>query len=73
MQARYTMAQAAVKIGVHKMTLYRWEKSGKVRAAKRLARTNERIYTDEDIELIIRWKEAVIDPAEAAAHATDAA
>jgi DNA-binding transcriptional MerR regulator len=67
------MAEAAAKVGVHKMTLYRWEKSGKIRPAKRLARTNERIFTDEDIEQIIRWKETVIDPADAAAHATDAA
>jgi DNA-binding transcriptional MerR regulator len=69
--AKHSMAAAAQRIGVHKMTLYRWEKSGKIRPAKRLARTNERVFTDEDIEQIIRWKELVIDPAEA--DAIDAA
>ena len=56
------MGEAAEKIGVHKLTLYRWEKSKKVPPAKRYARTNERVYTDDDIQAILEWKDKVIDP-----------
>ncbi|HEX8620948.1 MAG TPA: MerR family transcriptional regulator [Allosphingosinicella sp.] len=61
------MKIAAAKIGVHKLTLYRWEREGKIPPAKRYARKNERVYTDEDIQRIIAWKDAIVDPAKASA------
>jgi DNA-binding transcriptional MerR regulator len=64
MSNRYNMKKAAELIGVHKLTLYRWEKAGKVPRAKRFARKNERVYTDEDIARIKEWKDRIIDPAE---------
>jgi len=63
----YSMKDAAKKIGVHHMTLYRWEKARKVPLPKRLVRTNSRIYTDDDIKAIKEWMERVVDPNEIAA------
>jgi DNA-binding transcriptional MerR regulator len=60
------MKQAAEQIGVHKLTLYRWEREGKIAPARRYARKNERVYSDEDIARIIAWKNATIDPSEIA-------
>jgi DNA-binding transcriptional MerR regulator len=62
---RHSMKKAAEQIGVHKLTLYRWEREGKIPPAKRYARKNERVYSDEDIARIIAWKNEIIDPAEA--------
>lgn len=59
---KYTMAQAAKKLGVSKSSLFRWEKTRKIAAPKRLARTNARIYTGDDIETIREWMERTIDP-----------
>jgi excisionase family DNA binding protein len=64
---RYSMKEAARQIGVHKLTLYKWEREGKIPPAKRYARKNERVYSDEDIARIIAWKDAIVDPAEAVA------
>jgi predicted site-specific integrase-resolvase len=61
MSGRYSMKQAATKIGVHKLTLCRWEREGKIPPAKRFARKNERVYTDEDIQAICEWKDRIID------------
>jgi DNA-binding transcriptional MerR regulator len=57
------MLQAAKAIGVHKLTLYRWEKEGKITPAKRFARNNSRVYTDEDIARILEYKDKTVDPA----------
>jgi excisionase family DNA binding protein len=67
MSGRYSMKQAATALGVHKLTLYRWEREGKIPPAKRFARKNERVYTDEDIQAIREWKDKIIDPAQSAA------
>lgn len=67
MSGRYSMKEAAARIGVHKLTLYRWEREKKIAPAKRYARKNERVYSDEDIQRIIAWKDAIVDPAEASA------
>lgn len=64
MSGIYSMKQAAEKIGVHKLTLYRWEREGKIQPARRYQRKNERVYSDEDIARIIEWKNATIDPSE---------
>lgn len=65
MSGRYGMKEAADQLGVHKLTLYRWERQGKIAAPKRFARNNARVYSDEDIEKIRDWKDRTIDPAEA--------
>jgi DNA-binding transcriptional MerR regulator len=62
------MKDAAKKIGVHYMTLYRWEKNKKIPSPKRVARTNARIYTDTDIAMIKEWPERVIDSGETLAQ-----
>jgi excisionase family DNA binding protein len=64
----YSMKDAAKKIGVHHMTLYRWEKANKIPLPKRLMRTNARIYTEEDIAAIKEWMEQIVDPAQIAAQ-----
>lgn len=64
MADRYSMKDAAKKIGVHYMTLYRWEKAGRIPPPKRIARTNARIYMDADIAFIKEWAERIIDPSE---------
>lgn len=61
MPGRYSMKQAATQIGVHKLTLYRWERGGKIPSAKRFAHKNERVYTDEDIQAIREWKDKIAD------------
>jgi DNA-binding transcriptional MerR regulator len=68
MASGYSMKDAAKKIGVHYMTLYRWEKNRKVPPPKRIARTNARIYTDADIAVIKEWADQVIDPGETLAQ-----
>lgn len=67
MSGRYTLNEAAQKIGIHKITLYRWEKQGKIKPPKRLARNKERIFTDEDVALILEYKDRIIDPSQTAA------
>jgi excisionase family DNA binding protein len=62
MTMRYTMKEAAQQLGRHKLTLYRWEKERKIPKAKRFARNNARVYTDDDIEQIRRWMDATVDP-----------
>ena len=66
MSGIYSMKQAAERIGVHKLTLYRWEREKKIAPARRYARKNERVYSDEDIAKIIEWKNATVDPSEGA-------
>jgi len=70
MDNKFTMSQAAKELGVAKSTLYRWEKAKKIAAPKRLARTNERIYTKEDIEKIREWKDKTVEPPSAPKNAS---
>lgn len=49
----YNIKQAAALIGRSALTIKRWEREGKIPRAKRDASTNYRIYTDEDIKMII--------------------
>lgn len=58
MQKLYSLREAAKKVGVVKMTLYRWERLGKVQAPKRLVRSNKRLYTDADIKRLIKFRDA---------------
>lgn len=48
------VSEAAELLDIHASTLKRWERDGKIPKAKRAARTNRRIYTEEDIEEIKR-------------------
>lgn len=55
--SRYTLTQVAEMVSIHKQTIYRWEKAGRIPQVKRLARTKERIYTDEDVEKIKEYRD----------------
>jgi excisionase family DNA binding protein len=44
--ARYTVVEAARRLGVSKDTLLRWEKQKKIPAAPRLRRSGHRVYDD---------------------------
>jgi excisionase family DNA binding protein len=57
---RYNLSKVAEMVGVHKLTIYRWEKAGRIPAVKRLARTKERIYYDADIERIIEYRDRTV-------------
>ena len=62
----FTMGKAAKLIGVHKMTLYRMEKTGKLAAIgvklRRLRHgTRERQISREQIETIKRYREEIND------------
>jgi excisionase family DNA binding protein len=55
--SRYTLTQVAEMVSIHKQTIYRWEKAGRIPQVKRLARTKERIYTDEDVDKIKEYRD----------------
>ena len=67
MEDKFTMIQAAGKIGVTKNTLYRWEKEGRIVRAKR-DRNNFRVYTSDDINKIKEWKDRITDPSDQVAE-----
>ncbi|MFH2138158.1 MAG: MerR family transcriptional regulator [Candidatus Omnitrophota bacterium] len=58
MNERMSITEAAQRIGVTPKTIMRWEKSGKVKKAKRDWRS-WRFYTIEDMEVLRNFKEAV--------------
>lgn len=62
MDGRYSMGEAAKKIGVHKLTLYRWEKEGKIPLPPRIKRNNQRVYTDDYITRVRAWKDETVQP-----------
>ena len=62
MSDTFSLTEVAQKLGVTKMTIYRWERQKKVPAPKRLVRTNKRIYTQDDVARLIDFRDAVIDP-----------
>jgi excisionase family DNA binding protein len=57
--ARYTVVEAARRLGVSKDTLLRWEKQKKIPAAPRLRRSGHRVYDDA---LIARVQKEYSDP-----------
>ncbi len=69
MAERYTLKQVAKMIKVHYITIYRWEKRGLVAGPKRLARTKERVYFDEDIARLTAFRDRLIDPTDPVDHA----
>ena len=58
MNGRLSISEAAEKLEVAPKTLMRWEKSGKVKKAKRDWR-GWRFYTTEDLKGLKQFKEAV--------------
>ncbi len=58
MNGRMSISEAAQKLEVAPKTLMRWEKSGKVKKAKRDWR-GWRFYTPEDLKGLKQFKEAV--------------
>lgn len=58
MNGRLSISEAAQKLEVAPKTLMRWEKSGKVKKAKRDWR-GWRFYTAEDLKGLKQFKEAV--------------
>jgi len=63
----YSMAQAAKAVGVHKLTLYRWERQKKIPLPSRLRRNNQRVYTDDDIAKLKAYKDATVEIVEPSA------
>lgn len=57
-----SLDEAAKRIGVNKMTIYRWERRRLVPLPPRAARTNKRLYTLEHIEILRAYKNSVIFP-----------
>ena len=62
----FTMGEAAKLIGIHKMTLYRMDKTSKLAAIgakpRRLRHgTRERQFTREQIEIIKRYRKEIND------------
>ena len=55
----YSRKEVAAKLGINKQTIYRWEKDKKVPAPSRLVRRNMCIYTDDDIEVLEKYRDAV--------------
>jgi excisionase family DNA binding protein len=62
MSEMLSLTEVAERVGVNKMTIYRWERQKKVPAPKRLVRTNKRLYTEDDVARLIDFRDAVIDP-----------
>lgn len=50
---RFTVSEVAEHLGVHRDTIYRWERSGKIKS--RRDRNNYRVYSKEAIEKLKRW------------------
>lgn len=56
MTRKLSRKEVAKEIGVSTTTLYRWEKRGiSPVTPKRLVRTNELIYTADDVETLRAW------------------
>ncbi len=55
----YTTAWAAKIVGVHKNTLKRWLREGKVREPRRISNggIGFRIWTDRDVERVRKYKQ----------------
>ncbi len=58
MEARSSRREVAQLLAVHPMTIYRWERDGKVPLPKRLKRTQECFYTEKDIKVLRKYRDA---------------
>ena len=59
--AKCLIGEAAQRLEVSAASLRAWEREGKIPRAPRLARTNERQYSDELIEEIRAWKDRTVE------------
>lgn len=48
----FSIQEIADELGVHKYTIYNWEKAGKMPKAKRDPMNNYRVYSEEDLRKI---------------------
>lgn len=63
-QERFSLTQAAAAVGVHKITLYNWERFHKLPQLARplrLKRNRERIYTRGQVQEIWRWMNETVE------------
>jgi excisionase family DNA binding protein len=58
-ERRYSTREVAEKVGVSKETILRWLRTGKVPEPDR-DRNGWRIFSDEDVEEVLRYKNRVI-------------
>jgi DNA-binding transcriptional MerR regulator len=58
MKTTYSRREFAERLGVHPQTIYRWERDGHVPPPKRLKRTQQCQYTDDDFEIYRKWRDA---------------
>lgn len=63
MNGRLTISEIADKVGVSTKTIVRWEKSGKIRKAKRDWK-GWRVYVEEDLAHIQQLVSAFYEPEE---------
>lgn len=56
---RYKTGQFASKIGVHFMTLQRWDREGRLTAFR--TKTNRRYYTNDHYEMVMEQRKQKID------------
>lgn len=61
----FSIGEVAARLGVDKVTIGRWEDRGSVPPAKRLRRNGRKFYTAADLALLLEYRDAVVEPAEA--------
>ena len=66
MSALFTRAEVAKELGICSTTLYRWEKVSKISPVtpKKLKRSGQLRYTQEDIQILRAWMNELEDAAE---------
>lgn len=58
----YSITEVAVLLGVCAETLRNWERQGKVPPPARIARTNVRIFTDDDVAIYRAFRDDMFVP-----------
>lgn len=62
MTGRLSRAELAEKLKVAPNTIYRWEKRGiSPVKPKRIIRTKELVYADEDVDIYLKWMDVTED------------
>jgi transcriptional regulator with XRE-family HTH domain len=63
MSGRLSRAELAARLDVSPNTIWRWEKVGKSPVIpKKVKRTGEVYYTEEDVEILLKWMDEVEAP-----------
>lgn len=63
----YDRKKTADLLGIAVSTLRRWEHLGWVPKPRKLPRTGRTYYTKEDVDLLLKFRDGVIEPFNAAA------